>query len=88
VALSSLEERVVLDLSSGNFRFTLHAIGRSMGRGISFADIQSAAREYLDCWTDKDEVVHVVGPDLDQDEIEIRAAYDGQTVVITVVGLN
>ena len=86
--MSELELRIIADLSSGNFRFSIHATQRTNDRRISRVDIQRAAQDCKDVWTDDTEVVHVVGPDECGDEIEVRAAYDGGTVVITIVGMG
>jgi hypothetical protein len=83
------EKRIISDLSSGNFRFSQHFKNdRSESRSVSKQDIQRAAQYWADCWTENDprgDVVHVVGPDLDGEEFEVRAGYDGQTLVITAV---
>ena len=86
--MTELEKRVIADLSSGNFQFSVHAIQRSDERQVSRADVQKAAQSWLDYWTDKDDVVHIVGSDWNEEEIEIRAGDDGGTIVITVVSAS
>jgi hypothetical protein len=79
------EKEVILrDLEIGRYRLTFHSKFRQDGREIMSADIQNAARNWLDCFRQKDGTWKVQGPALDGNEITIVAGFEDGTVVITV----
>jgi hypothetical protein len=84
--MSSDLDRIIRDLISGNFRLTKHAKERMEERRVSREDIRCCAQTVKKTKDQGDGKYQVVGKDFDGDDLKVVAAWDGETVVITVIG--
>lgn len=78
--------RIIRDLSAGNFRITSHAEQRMRERLIRFEDIRHCADTVRKTKDQGNGKYLIVGKDFDRNELKIVAAWDGETIVITVMG--
>jgi hypothetical protein len=79
-------DHIIRDLITGNFRLTKHANERMAERRIRFEDIRRCAETVKKTKDQGDGKYLIVGNDFDGDEIKVVAAWEGETVVITLIG--
>ena len=78
--------KILNHLASGNFELTWHAEERMQERNIRFRDIQSVGQKCTKWKQQSPEKFKIWGLTLDGDEIAVVCAYDGTTLIITVMG--
>jgi hypothetical protein len=82
---AQVQKQIIEDLDRGNFVFGQgHAPQRMNERRIMRNDIQTAARNYTDCYKQKNGRWRVIGPDADREEITIIVKFNNGTTVVTV----
>lgn len=79
-------DRILFELRVGSFRLTRHAKERMDERGVTPSDIRRCA-ETVRSVEEQDNGKHLItGRDISGDELQVVAVWDGETVVITVMG--
>ena len=81
---SSTLQVVIQDLIAGDFSVSTHAVKRMQQRTVTKNDIREAARTYFSAHVQADGKASITGFDLDGEELQVIAAYDNGTVVVTV----
>lgn len=79
-------EAILLDLRTDRFVLTFHAIERMGERNVGRADIQEVGSNCYKHKISADGKYKLFGYDVDGDDLAIVVAFDGNTVVITVMG--
>lgn len=77
---------ILTDLRFGDFEITFHAKKRMMERGITVEDIQSVGATCFRHKLQSNGAWIIFGEDSDGDVIRVVCAFDGDTVIITVMG--
>jgi hypothetical protein len=80
----SENSRILVALSNGQFRVTLHARHRMAERMISDSDIMECGRTAYRVSAQMAGKFKVEGMDLDGAELSVVCIWDGETVIITV----
>ncbi len=84
--MSAEIDRILQDLCSGNYVKTKHARIRMLERCISDQDIRSCAELPDSVEKQEDDKFLIIGEDLAYNPLKIIVAWDGETVLITVIG--
>jgi hypothetical protein len=82
--MSSQLDLVLASLKNGRFILNVHARKRMRERGVYFEDIVSCAQTLKQVREQENGTLKIEGEDLDGDDLTVIAAYDGETVVVTL----
>jgi hypothetical protein len=76
---------IVHAMRSGHFKFSAHAYDRCGDRSVTRRDVMEVGFNYDD-WEPQEDGKHLfIGRDLDGVDLEVVAAYDGETIIVTVI---
>lgn len=78
--------RILHELRTGLFRITRHAKERMDERGITPSDIRRCAEIASSIHEQENGKYLITGRDLSGDKLRVVAVWDGETLVITVMG--
>jgi hypothetical protein len=77
---------IINGLIQNRFSVEKHARQRMNERGVQREDIREVARTYYDCLRQGNGRYRIFGDDLSQDPLDIVCTYDGEVIVVTVMG--
>jgi hypothetical protein len=86
MSVSSDAERILHDLRSGNYGRTRHARQRMAERGVTDEDIRCCAETVRKITEQEGGKYRISGLDLSGDPLDLVAVWDGETVLISVIG--
>ena len=84
--MSTDGERILRDLGIGDYAVTRHARLRMTERGVTDADVRRCAQTARRIVEQDDGRHRISGLDLAGDSLDLVAVWDGDTVLITVMG--
>jgi hypothetical protein len=79
-------DRIIRDLVRGDSRLTKHAKERMEERGVQFDDIRCCGETVRKTREQDGGKFLIVGEDRGGDELKVVAAWDGETLIVTLIG--